>query len=146
MAMTSNKPYLVKAFYDWIVDNNCTPYIVVNALEEGVEVPQDYVTDGQIVLNLSPVSVKSLSMTLESISFNARFAGVPMSVMVPIPAIMGIYAKENGQGMIFQQDLPTDPDPGGKDKKTPKVVSDSGKDKKPQGPVSLKKPSLHIVK
>lgn len=146
MTMTSNKPYLVRAFYDWIVDNNCTPYIVVNALEDGVEVPQDYVTDGQIVLNLSPVSVKSLSITLESISFNARFAGVPMSVMVPIPAIMGIYAKENGQGMIFQQDLPPDPEPEGTGKKKPKVVSDSGKKKKSQPFLTAKKPSLHIVK
>ena len=143
MVMTSNKPYLVKAFYEWIVDNNCTPYIVVNALENGVEVPQDYVTDGQIVLNLSPASVKNMQMDLETISFNARFGGVPMSVALPVSAVMGIYAKENGQGMIFQQDLPPDPEPDGN---APKVVPGSGSAKKPQNNRLSKKPSLHIVK
>ena len=143
MSMTSNRPYLVKAFYDWIVANECSPYIVVNALEEGVQVPQDYVSDGQIVLNLSPASVKNMIMNLEGVAFNARFGGVPMDVEIPVEAIMGIYARENGQGMIFQPEPVPEPDPNKPKGSRPKVVSSSKGESETD---NNKKPSLHIVK
>ena len=143
MEMTSNRPYLVRAFYDWIVDNDCSPYIVVNALAEGVHVPQDFVTDGQIVLNLSPASVKGMQMGLDEVVFSARFGGVPMSVEIPMEAIMGIYAKENGQGMIFQPESPPQPDPDKPKTSRPKVVSSAEKSGSSDGG---QKPSLHVVK
>ncbi len=106
MAMTSNKPYLVRAFYDWIVDNDCTPHVVVNAMGRGVEVPQVYVSDGQIVLNLAPRAVTAFHLDNEAISFNTRFGGVPTDIYVPIEAVIGIYARENGEGMAFESSRP----------------------------------------
>ena len=144
MAMTSNRAYLVRAFYDWIVDNGCSPYIVVNALDDGVQVPQDYVSDGQIVLNLSPASVKNMQMDLKTVAFSARFGGVPMSVEIPMNAIMGIYARENGQGMIFQHEPETDPEPNKPKGRGPKAVPGAGKTESVSD--LGKKPSLHIVK
>ena len=106
--------------------------------------PQDFVTDGQIVLNLSPGSVKGLHMDLQLLAFSARFAGVPMSVEIPMSAIMGIYAKENGQGMIFQQS-DQEPDPEPTKPTGPKAVSGSGGKTKDKSS-SAKRPSLHVVK
>ena len=111
--MTSSKPYVIRAIYDWIVDNNCTPHLLVDAEAEGVEVPQDYVTDGQIVLNVSPSAVVNLQLSNDSVSFSGRFGGVPVDITVPLDGIIGIYARENGQGMIFDEesDLDFDPEP-----------------------------------
>ena len=99
--MTSNQPYLLKAFYDWIVDNNLTPYIVVDAILSGVEVPQQFVKEGQIVLNISPSACVNLHIELNAISFQARFSGQPMQVYVPSIAVSAIYARENGAGTVF---------------------------------------------
>jgi stringent starvation protein B len=99
--MTSNQPYLLKAFYDWIVDNNLTPYIVVDAILPGVEVPQQFVKEGQIVLNISPSACVNLHIELDAISFQARFSGQPMQVYVPSIAVSAIYARENGAGTVF---------------------------------------------
>ena len=111
--MTPSKPYVIRAIYDWIVDNNCTPHLLVDAEAEGVEVPQDYVTDGQIVLNVSPSAVVNLQLSNDSVSFSGRFGGVPVDITVPLDGIIGIYARENGQGMIFDEesDLDFDPEP-----------------------------------
>ena len=106
MAMSSNKPYLIRAFYDWIIDNDCTPHVVVNALAVGVEVPQVYVSDGQIVLNLAPRAVTAFNLDNDAISFNTRFGGVPTDIYVPIHAVIGIYARENGEGMAFESSTP----------------------------------------
>ena len=106
MSMTSSRPYLLRALYEWILENNCTPYIVVNAYAESVQVPQEYVKDGQIILNISPVAVHGLLMGNDALEFNGRFAGIPTPVYVPIAAIMGIYARENGQGMVFETEMP----------------------------------------
>ena len=95
MVMTSSRPYVVRALYEWIVENNCTPYILVNAFEAGVEVPQEHVRDGQIVLNISPMAVSNLHLGNESLNFEGRFGGVPKTVNVPMIAVCGIYAKEN---------------------------------------------------
>lgn len=99
--MTSNRPYLIRAFYDWIVDNGMTPYITVDATVEGAVLPQSYVRDGQIVLNISPRAVQRLQLGDEEISFSARFAGNALQVSVPPRAVMAIYARENGEGMLF---------------------------------------------
>jgi stringent starvation protein B len=139
MSMTSHRPYLVRALNEWILENKCTPYIVVNAFETGVQVPQNYVKDGQIILNISPVAVQGLVISNEGIEFNGRFGGIPTRVYVPSSAIMGIYARENGQGMIFDQDAnppPVTPPTG----PGPRSDSDAGKGK--PGP----KPALRVVK
>ncbi len=99
--MTSSRPYIVRAIYDWILDNDCTPHLLVDAGFIGVEVPLSYVTDGQIVLNIAPGAVVSLELGNEVISFNGRFDGVPTEVLVPVASVLGIYARENGQGMVF---------------------------------------------
>lgn len=102
--MNSSRPYLLRAFYEWIADNNCTPYVVVNAEMPGVEVPTEYVEDGRIVLNVAPGAVRSLLMQNDHIEFQARFAGVPFSIFAPMRAVTAIYAKENGRGMVFKDD------------------------------------------
>ncbi len=106
MAMTSSRSYLIRALYDWILENNCTPYVLVDAEREGVEVPLQYVKDGQIVLNVSPSAVVDLQISNDDLTFNARFSGVATDVYVPIHAALGIYARENGQGMLFENDMP----------------------------------------
>ncbi len=145
--MTSNRPYLLRAFYDWIVDNDCTPYLVVNALMDGVMVPQQHVSDGQIVLNVAPRAVTAFHMDLESVSFNTRFGGVPTDIVIPVQAVMGIYARENGQGMVFQAE-PRDPQPpagpGSSDKpKGPRRKPDGGNG---GSSPAAKRPSLKVVK
>lgn len=103
MAMTSTRPYMIRAFYEWIIDNACTPHILVDAHAEGVSVPQQFVNkDGHIVLNIAPTALKDLFMGLDAISFSARFGGVPFSLHIPCYAVLGIYARENGQGMMFE--------------------------------------------
>ena len=99
--MTSSRPYLVRAFNEWILDNDCTPYIVVDAGIQGVQVPTEHVANGQIVLNISPGAVRGLVIGNGALEFSARFGGVPMQVFIPLQAVMAIYAKENGEGMVF---------------------------------------------
>jgi len=101
MKMTPNRPYLLRAFYDWIVDNNCTPYLVVDATLQGVRVPPQYVKDGQIVLNISPGAVGNLSLANDEVTFNARFGGSPFALRIPQYAVLAIYARENGAGTMF---------------------------------------------
>lgn len=102
--MTPNRPYLLRAFFDWIVDNECTPHIVVDAGFANVQVPTQFVQDGQIVLNISPSAVTQFSLDLTQLSFNARFGGQPMQVYVPLGAVLAIYARENGEGTVFTAD------------------------------------------
>tara|TARA_Y100000034_G_C6671257_1_gene294693 strand:+ start:124 stop:594 length:471 start_codon:yes stop_codon:yes gene_type:complete len=99
--MTSNRPYLLRAFYQWIVDNECTPYIVVEADLPNVEVPPQTVRDGQVVLNISPSAVQNLLLEDEQVTFSARFGGVPFEVYIPVYAISAVYARENGAGTMF---------------------------------------------
>ena len=100
--MTSHQPYMLRAFYDWIVDNNLTPYMVVAANFPNVEVPQQFVNNGQIVLNVSPSACVNFAIDLDMVSFNARFSGQPMVVCFPCKAVAAIYAKENGAGTAFE--------------------------------------------
>lgn len=134
--MNSNRPYLIRALYEWIVDNNCTPYILVDINFPNVKVPDGFAEDGQIVLNLSPSAVKHLLMDNEAISFEARFAGVVQRPYVPIIAVKAIYAKENGYGMFFEHDPLLESNNNGGDDKPPS----------PETPSPRKKPSLKIVK
>lgn len=99
--MTSTRPYLLRAIYDWIVDNNMTPHLLVVADHPQAEVPQQFVEDGRIVLNVSPQAVRDLDLGNEFISFNARFAGTPQDVFVPVEGVEAIYSRENGQGIFL---------------------------------------------
>ncbi|WP_421864840.1 ClpXP protease specificity-enhancing factor [Motiliproteus sp.] len=125
--MTPSRPYLIRALNDWILDNQSTPYIVVDAGVQGVDVPREYVSEGQIVLNISVTAVQNLLIDNDAISFSARFGGVPMQVYVPVVAVMAIYAKETGQGMSFghepgapQPEPPSTPPTPSTDSKAPK--------------------------
>ena len=128
MSMTPSQPYLLRAIYDWIVDNDMTPYVLVNAENDDTYIPLDYVENGKIVLNVSPVAVNGLDLGNDYVAFSARFAGKPMEVSFPGTAVLAIYAKENGQGMVFNE--PDNPPP-----------DDSPDDDKKSG-----KPNLKLVK
>jgi stringent starvation protein B len=108
-AMTSHRPYLLRALYEWIVDNGLTPHVLVDAGMPGVRVPAHAVKDGRIVLNIAERAVGGLRMDNESLRFSARFGGVSQSVLVPIEAVVAIYARENGQGMALPDDPRTPP-------------------------------------
>lgn len=99
--LTSNKPYLIRALYEWIGDNGLTPYLLVDAGQPGTRVPPQAVKDGRVVLNIAARAVTRLDLGNDIISFQARFNGVAMLVLVPIEAVLAIYAMENGQGMMF---------------------------------------------
>jgi stringent starvation protein B len=96
------RPYLLRALYEWIVDNGLTPYLLVNADHDLVEVPRQFVENGQIILNIAPMAVQGLTLENDWVSFSARFSGRSFSVFVPVFAVLAIYAKENGKGMFFQ--------------------------------------------
>jgi stringent starvation protein B len=102
--MSSSRPYLIRAIYQWIVDNGLTPYILVDASDEDMVIPRQYVEDGKIVLNIAPMAVRSLTLGNDEIHFNARFSGQPMQVVIPVSHVMATYARENGQGMMFQEE------------------------------------------
>jgi stringent starvation protein B len=132
MTMTPSRPYIMRALYEWIVDNDCTPYVLVDATIAGVTVPQQYVKEGQIVLNISPSAVIDLNISNDALAFNGRFGGVATDVYVPVKAVVGIYARENGQGMVFEPEEPAPPPDDGPPEPEPT---------KPEG-----RPSLKIVK
>jgi len=111
----STKPYLIRAIYDWCADSGLTPYLAVR-VDEYTRVPMAYVKDGEIVLNLSMDAVRNLQMGNVEITCGGRFGGVPYEIIVPITAVIGIFAKETGQGLVFQgqESVPTPPAGGGK--------------------------------
>lgn len=116
---SSKRPYLIRAIHEWMGDNGHTPHIVVDADVDGVIVPADQIKDGKIILNISDSAAHNLKLTNEGVSFRARFSGVPFDVWVPVASVMGIYARETGQGMIFSQstdEQPEPPDDSGKEK------------------------------
>ena len=96
------KPYLIRGIYEWIADNHWTAYILVDAEHDSSNVPVQHVNDGKIILNIHNAAVQQLSLGNEFIEFNARFGGKPMHVNFSVDAVLGIYAKENGQGMVFE--------------------------------------------
>jgi stringent starvation protein B len=105
---TSTRPYLIRALYDWCTDNGLTPYVAVQ-VDETVQVPREYVKNGEIVLNISFDATSSLKLGNEFIEFKARFAGTAREIMVPVNRVIAIYARENGQGMAFPVPAPSAP-------------------------------------
>lgn len=114
--MTSSKPYLVRALYEWILDNDNTPYILVDASSDRVLIPAGIASDGKVVLNLTPRAIQDLEMTNEHISFSARFNGVAENIYCPIAALLAIYARENGEGMMFPPEEGDSESPGATNK------------------------------
>jgi stringent starvation protein B len=102
--MNSNRPYLLRALYDWICDNHLTPYLLVDASGDDLSIPYDFVKDNKIVLNISASAVRDLDLSNDYINFKARFSGKSMNVYFPVEAVLAIYANENGRGMIFQEE------------------------------------------
>lgn len=99
--MTSLKPYLLRSIYEWIIDNNLTPHLLVDASHPHAVLPEDYIDEGKIVLNIRPEAIQSLSLGNTTVEFNTRFNGQSMHIIAPVPAVLAIYAKENGKGMVF---------------------------------------------
>ncbi len=108
---TSRRPYLVRAMHEWMTDNGQTPHLVVDAGVAGTEVPKSFVRDGRITLNVGWQATQGLKLGNEWIEFSARFGGVPQQVRVPVAAVLGIYARETGQGMLFQDETDATPPP-----------------------------------
>ena len=129
--MTPNRPYLLRALYDWIGDNDMTPHILVDAGVAGVEVPDQAVQKGKVILNIDQAAVRDLVLGNEWLSFSARFSGRSFNVSVPVDSVLAIYSKENGQGMMFAQDDGSD--------------SPDGPDGGP-GPDTPRRPPLTVVK
>ncbi len=122
--MKSRRPYLLRAMHEWISDSGCTPHLVVDAGMTGVEVPVQYVKDGKIVLNVSLSATAQLQLGNDEVSFSGRFGGVSMRVRAPIAAVLAIYARETGQGMIFSDDDGKPPDaPATGDEAKPKATA-----------------------
>jgi stringent starvation protein B len=127
--MTPSRPYLIRSLYEWILDNGLTPYLLVDVANKAVVVPQQYVENGRIVLNINPSAVQNLQMGNELVELDARFSGQPMHVSVPVMSVLAIYARENGKGMVFTEE-------------------DGGGDEPPPEPVKeeTKRPALRVVK
>ncbi|OVZ83121.1 ClpXP protease specificity-enhancing factor [Yersinia kristensenii] len=166
--MSPRRPYLLRAFYEWLIDNQLTPHLVVDVTRPGVSVPMEFVRDGQIVLNVAPRAVGNLELGNEEVSFNARFGGIPREVTVPMGAVMAIYARENGSGTMFEPEEAYDSDADGNfvgmeeednataptenlmlvtdDAHVPHGEDNSPDDEPPQPPRSGGRPALRVVK
>ena len=131
------RPYLARAIYEWICDNNLTPHLLVDATQPNTMVPEQFIQDGQIVLNIAPHAVHQFNMGNDTITFSARFGGVSRDIYVPLNAIVGIYARENGQGLFF------DPSEYA-DIKTPEDTLKSAETSAKTEPTK-KKPSLRLL-
>lgn len=130
--MTPSRPYFIRAIYEWILDNQLTPYLLVNASYPMVQVPNEFVSEGKIILNLAPSAIRNLHMGNDEVEFSARFGGKARNLHVPVGSILAIYAKENGKGMFFDEDEMPPPDGTGGDEDAP--------------PKPVGKPSLKVVK
>ncbi|PCJ32011.1 MAG: ClpXP protease specificity-enhancing factor [Gammaproteobacteria bacterium] len=133
--MTSQKPYLIRAIYDWLLDNNQTPYLLVNATLDDVQVPLEFINDGKIVLNIEPGAVRNYHSDNDWISFSARFSGKQMELFIPIAAVQSIYGKESNEGMFF----PDDEHPPIPPKTSKPNIQDNN-------PKKSKRPGLKLVK
>lgn len=136
--MTSVRPYLIRALYEWIEYNSLTPYLLVNAEFPGVEVPEQYIQQGQIVLNIHTLAVCNLCLGNENIKFSARFNGISRTVQVPVAAVLAIYARETGRGMAFGSEIDND-DGGGNGPKPPDQITTNSSQIK-------RKPNLKLIK
>lgn len=141
--MTSNRPYLIRALYEWIADNDLTPHLLVDAEQPGVVVPRGYVADGRIVLNVDASAVQGLVLGNDAVLFSARFSGRSFPVEIPVTAVLGIYARENGHGMLFPEEDATESgtaDPEGSERSDEGDGSADGSDEK------AKRPALRVIK
>ena len=144
--MTSHRPYLLRALYEWISDNGMTPHLLVDATQPGVRVPAHTINDGKVVLNIAGRAVAHLSMDNDAVAFTARFAGVSHAVIVPVSAVLAIYARENGQGMALPEDnVPAEAE-GGIEDASDQSPPDDGGDEPPPAPAPKRGPHLRIVK
>ena len=146
--MTSSRPYLIRALYEWLVDNQLTPHLLVDVERENVNVPMAFVEGGRIVLNVAPSAVRDLDLGNEAITFSARFGGQPHAVYVPPAAVLGVYARENGQGMRVLEETVTlivagQPQHAGRQSDH---SSDRSSDDEPKPPRGGGRPSLKVVK
>lgn len=129
--MTSNKPYILRALFEWILDNDLTPYLLVNELADGLMVPDGIANDNRIIFNLTPSAIRDLELLNDAVLFSARFNGVSENIFIPMNAILAIYANENGEGMMFPEQLAVDDS----------LPKEDDSSEKP----TVKKPSLTIV-
>ncbi|TCM63332.1 stringent starvation protein B [Acinetobacter calcoaceticus] len=136
--LNPTRPYLARAIYEWISDHNLTPYLLVDATRPFTDVPTQFIQDGQIVLNIAPHAVHRFNMSNEAVSFSARFGGVSKDIYVPFEAVLGLYARENGQGLFF------DPDEYANVKPT-EVPLESNTTETSEPETVKKKPSLRIL-
>ncbi|HBC3562820.1 ClpXP protease specificity-enhancing factor [Vibrio cholerae] len=149
--MTPRRPYLLRAFYDWLLENELTPHLVVDATLPGVKVPLEYVQDGQIILNVAPRAVGNLELGNDEVTFNARFGGRPHLVIVPIYAVQAIYARENGAGTMFEPepaylDMMDFPEEIDSDGSLIELESDVAVENTEETPRPRGNPSLRVVK
>ncbi len=129
MSMTSNRPYLIRALNEWIIDNGMTPHLLVNADFPGADLPSEFIEEGRIVLNISSSAVRQLCIGSDEITFSARFSGRPFEVRIPVSAVLAIYARENSKGLVFPEE------------ENPEMSPDAGK-----AVSDAKKPALRVVK
>lgn len=131
--MLSSRPYIARALYEWLLDNDNTPYVVVDAMQDDVVVPRQFVQNGQIVLNIAPTAVRDLDISNEMVTFNASFSGEPMQVWVPMAALVAVYSKENGAGMVFgHEPVIPEPEEPELDDDAPKLESVPKRDESPK--------------
>lgn len=150
-AMTARRPYMLRAVYEWLVDNQLTPHLVVDAEQPGCQVPFEFVKDGQIVLNIAPSAVGNLQLANDRVEFNARFSGKPHRVYVPMIAVVALYARENGAGTIFEDEPQlsesVDTEDSSPAQQGPSEVIDGAQDdSKPSQPKKGKRPTLKVIK
>ena len=137
--LTPTRPYLARAIYEWICDNQLTPYLLVDATQSYVKVPTQHVKDGQIVLNIVPHAVHQFQIDNDAIFFSARFGGVPQEIYVPMSAVLGIYSRENGQGLFF------DPKEYENQVNSEDALPDAEQDQSEKTDENKKKPSLRVL-
>ena len=135
--LTPTRPYLARAIYEWICDNNLVPYLLVDATQKFVQVPTQHIKDGQIVLNIAPHAVHQFQITNDAIFFSARFGGVSQELYVPMSAVLGIYSRENGQGLFF--------DPKEYEDTVNEQPEDTSSEAKTTETEPKKKPSLRVL-
>ena len=149
MDFTSNKPYLLRAIYDWVLDNDATPHILISTIDSRVDVPQQFVEDDKIILNISPSAASNMLIDNDGISFSARFGGKPFTIYSPIEFVLALYASETGEGMSFELEALDDTPPDGPDDQppSPKSVPDSHvSPSKKESNKTKKRPTLKVVK
>jgi stringent starvation protein B len=141
----SRRPYLLRAMLDWIVDCGYTPHLIVDATSDTVHVPRQFVKEGRIVLNICASATQSFRIGAEAVEFSARFSGVSHHVRVPVDYVLGIYARETGQGMVFTEEVSPPGDAPAVDA-SPAAAASPTEPKPPAGPDKPRRPSLKVVK